>query len=44
MSAIRHNPQRKEVLFDRMKCRGKNERVALIAVSNKLLKTNIRYC
>lgn len=37
MTAIRYNPQCK-ALFDRMKCRGKNGKVALIAVSNKLLK------
>lgn len=37
MSAIRYNPQCK-ALFERMKCRGKNGKVALIAVSNKLLK------
>ncbi|MEQ9166517.1 MAG: IS110 family transposase [Fulvivirga sp.] len=37
MSAIRHNPQCK-ALFERMKCRGKNGKVALIAVSNKKLK------
>lgn len=37
MTAMRYNNQCK-ALYDRMKCRGKNGKVALIAVSNKLLK------
>lgn len=37
MTAIRHNPGCK-AMFERLKERGKNGRVALIAVGNKLLK------
>lgn len=37
MSAIKHNQACKE-LFDRLKAKGKNGKVALIAVCNKLLK------
>jgi len=37
MTAIRYNRQCK-TLFDRLKCRGKNGKVALIAVCNKILK------